>query len=136
MGISKMFEELQELGIITQAIPEESYWNDLASEKEDRELTRIMKEEAKLSEACSKTLDDLLHCNFAEAERTIKAMPLSKRIAILEDLNKHRAYLYNSISSYGEKVPLDEQVSAKTFRSVLGKIKHVEILQNWLYGIE
>ncbi len=35
----------------------------------------------------------------------------------------------------GEGIDKDEQLSPESFRALLGKIKHIEIIQNWLYGI-
>ena len=63
-------------------------------------------------------------------------MTIAKRISILDELAKYRDFLYDTVGDYGRQgIPLEEQLSANDFRALVGRIKHLEILQNWLYGI-
>ncbi len=81
------------------------------------------------------TFDDLLKLPFNEAQRAINSFSMEKRIKILDELTTRRSYYYNQTSKYGEGISKDEQLSPEAFRSLIGKIKHIEIVQNWLYGI-
>ena len=60
---------------------------------------------------------------------------MKNRLDILTEIDKLRIHYYNALGNYGEGVARDEQLSPEEFRSLLGKIKHIEIIQNWLYGI-
>ena len=81
------------------------------------------------------TFDELLKLPFTEAQRAIASFSMEKRIKMLDELTTRRTYYYNQTARFGEDVPKDEQLSPEAFRSLLAKIKHVEIVQNWLYGI-
>lgn len=103
---------------------------------EDTELKELMRIKETENMVDSVTLETLVTTNFMAAKEVIDQMTIAKRIAILEDLSKYRLQLYDNFSRFGEKgVPRDEQLSAEDFRILLGRIKHLEILQNWLYGI-
>ena len=81
------------------------------------------------------TFDELLRLPFTEAQRAIASFSMEKRIKMLDELTTRRTYYYNQTARFGEGIPKDEQLSPEAFRSLLAKIKHVEIVQNWLYGI-
>lgn len=83
------------------------------------------------------TLDNLLKLPFDVSHKYIKLFTLEKRIEILDKLTTYRAHLYEQTNRYGaEGLRKDEQLGPKDFRMLLGKIKHLEILQAWLFGIE
>ena len=81
------------------------------------------------------TFDELLKLPFNEAQKVISFFSMEKRIKILDELTTRRTYYYNQTVRFGEGIPKDEQLSPEAFRSLLAKIKHIEIVQNWLYGI-
>ena len=81
------------------------------------------------------TFDEFLKLPFTEAQRAITSFSMEKRIKMLDELTTRRTYYYNQAAKFGEGIPKDEQLSPEAFRSLLGKIKHIEIVQNWLYGI-
>lgn len=83
------------------------------------------------------TLDDVLKLPFDLANKYIKQFSMSQRIDMLEELTKYKNHLYNEANRYGDdRLDKETQISANTFRVLLGKIKHLEIIQNWLYGID
>lgn len=81
------------------------------------------------------TLDDLLKLPFTEAQKAVESFSMEKRIKILDELSQRRLHYYDQASRFGEGVPKEEQLSPEMFRSLISKIKHIEIVQNWLYGI-
>lgn len=81
------------------------------------------------------TFDALIKMPYDTARKTIENFSMKKRIEILDIANARRDHYYSVMNTYGEGIPKDEQLSATEFRSLLSKIKHIEILQNWLYGI-
>lgn len=81
------------------------------------------------------TLDDLLKLPFTEAQKAVESFSMEKRIKILDELSQRRLYYYDQTVKFGEGVPKEEQLSPEMFRSLISKIKHIEIVQNWLYGI-
>ncbi len=81
------------------------------------------------------TLDDLLKLPFTEAQKAVESFSMEKRIKILDELSQRRLHYYDQTTRFGEGVPKEEQLSPEMFRSLISKIKHIEIVQNWLYGI-
>ena len=81
------------------------------------------------------TLDDLLKLPFTEAQKAVESFSMEKRIKILDELSQRRLHYYDQAARFGEGVPKEEQLSPEMFRSLISKIKHIEIVQNWLYGI-
>lgn len=79
--------------------------------------------------------DTLLKMPFNQAMRTVQTISMKNRLDVLTEIDKLRTHYYNALGNYGEGVARDEQLSPEEFRSLLGKIKHIEIVQNWLYGI-
>lgn len=82
-------------------------------------------------------LEELLKMPFARAEKSIDQLSLAKRIELLGDLDKRRTYLYSQASRYGAESHKGlDPLSAKDWRTIMGRIKHLEIIQAWLYGIQ
>lgn len=130
--VNTIFKELSDLGFSSLG---EEYEQYLA--EQNKEAMESMWSTKITSEYIEKlTLDDVLKLPFDTAHKYIDQFSMAKRIAILEDLSKYRNHLYEQTGRYGgEGLSKDEQISATDFRLLLGKIKHLEILQNWLYGI-
>lgn len=141
MNVTTIFESMRGTELQRDDFHENMSWDEYMQEYEKRigeddklkELMRIKKTEEMVD---SVTLETIMTSNFMSAKEIIDQMTIAKRIAILNDLSEYRIQLYDSFSRYGEKgVPRDEQLSAEDFRMLLGRVKHLEILQNWLYGI-
>ena len=95
---------------------------DLLNQCEDSEYIRKL------------TFDELLKLPFEGAKKSINSFSMEKRIAMLNEMDSRKTYYYNQTARYCG-VSKEELISASEFRSLLGKIKHIEILQNWLYGL-
>ena len=138
--IQSIWKQIVDSGLIDQKFFEdnisEEEFNELL-EMDDAELIHLQDiGENHMPEYVEKlSFDDLLKLPFDEAKYTVDAFSMEKRIAILQELTERRTYYYSQTSRFGEGVPKDEQLSPEAFRSLLGKIKHLEIIQNWLYGI-
>lgn len=82
------------------------------------------------------TLDKIMSSNFPVAKDLIDQMTIVKRIKMLDEVYTYREFLYENIGRYGmEGLSKEEQLTANEFRVLMGRIKHLEILQNWLFGI-
>lgn len=81
------------------------------------------------------TFEQLTKLTFDKAHTLINKMSLKKRITILKELDHKLLYLYESTKAYTDRMS-GKSMSPKVFISIMGKIKHLEILQAWLYGIE
>lgn len=80
------------------------------------------------------TFDELLKLSFDGAKKAVDSFSMEKRIAMLNEMDTRKNYYYEQTSRFCG-VSKKEEISASEFRSLLGKIKHIEILQNWLYGL-
>lgn len=96
--------------------------SNLLSQCEDTEYIRNL------------SFDELLKLPFDGAKKAIDSFSMEKRIKMLSELDERKTFYYNQTARYCG-VSKDELISATEFRSLLGKIKHIEILQNWLYGL-
>ena len=132
--VKKLWSSIEELGLwdentnidfetFNELIEDDSAkLKDLLSRCEDTEYIRNL------------TFDELLKLPFDGAKNAIDSFSMEKRINMLNELEDRRVYYYNQTARYCG-VSKDELISASEFRSLLGKIKHIEIIQNWLYGI-
>lgn len=101
---------------------DENTLSKLLSQCEDTEYIRNL------------TFDELLKLPYDGAKKAIDSFSMEKRIKMLNVLDERKNFYYNQTGKYCG-VSKDELISATEFRSLLGKIKHIEILQNWLYGL-
>lgn len=98
-----------------------------------KDLLKMKQEEDMVNEV---TLQAIMSTNFTNAKQTIDKMTIMKRIQMLEELDEYKTYLYDSAGTWGQPgIPKEEQLSTTAFRAILGRIKHLEILQGWLFGI-
>lgn len=139
-NVSQMFDELKALGLLQEEFPEntspEEYWNAFHSKEDDEGLKELLMKQQNEELIRNISLEELVRAPFMEAKNAIDQMTLAKRISILEDLQKYRDFLYEDADRYGkEGLSKDDQLNAAEFRSLVGKIKHLEIIQNWLYGV-
>lgn len=151
LKVEDLFEELKSLGLTAGQFPEYVDWetyvqklDEVSKENqedgetdEDASLKKILDIQVCPERISKLTLKDITSKGFAEAKRDIDLMPIEQRISILSELEEYRNALYESVSAWGDKDnELSKVMTAENFRTLLGKIKHLEILQNWLYGIE
>lgn len=140
-SMEEIFHSLEGTGIQQDTFHEDMTWDEYVratakladDDKALKDLLKMKQEEDMVNEA---TLQSIMSANFTNAKQTIDKMTIMKRIQILEELDEYKSYLYNRASTWGQPgIPKDEQLSANTFRAILGRIKHLEILQGWLFGI-
>lgn len=141
MNNSELIKDLQSKGLSQETFYEAMSWDEFVKEQarlveDDKALKALLilkKEEESVAEA---SLEQVLTSSFQTAKDTIDKMTLAKRIEMLDDLDKYRDYLYEQVNRYGAQgLSKDEQLKASEFRVIMGRIKHMEIIQNWLFGI-
>ena len=141
MNNSELIKDLQSKGLSQETFYEAMSWDEFVKEQarlveDDKALKALLilkKEEESVAEV---SLEQVLTSSFQTAKDTIDKMTLAKRIEMLNDLDKYRDYLYEQVNRYGAQgLSKDEQLKASEFRVIMGRIKHMEIIQNWLFGI-
>lgn len=141
MNNSELIKDLQSKGLSQETFYEAMSWDEFVKEQarlveDDKALKALLilkKEEESVAEV---SLEQVLTSSFQTAKGTIDKMTLAKRIEMLDDLDKYRDYLYEQVNRYGAQgLSKDEQLKASEFRVIMGRIKHMEIIQNWLFGI-
>lgn len=141
MNNSELIKDLQSKGLSQETFYEAMSWDEFVKEQarlveDDKALKALLilkKEEENVAEV---SLEQVLTSSFQTAKDTIDKMTLAKRIEMLDDLDKYRDYLYEQVNRYGAQgLSKDEQLKASEFRVIMGRIKHMEIIQNWLFGI-
>lgn len=130
--IQSTMDQLDKLGLLKEDLDVEEFEDALARDTD--ELTRLLELVDDNDYVKNMKFNELVKLPFAEAQKTIERMDMAKRIAMLDELTTLRKFYYEETKRYCG-VSKDELISASEFRSLLGKIKHLEILQNWLYGI-
>lgn len=141
MNNSELIKDMQSKGLSQETFYEAMSWDEFVKEQarlveDDKALKALLilkKEEESVAEV---SLEQVLTSSFQTAKDTIDKMTLAKRIEMLDDLDKYRDYLYEQVNRYGAQgLNKDEQLKASEFRVIMGRIKHMEIIQNWLFGI-
>jgi hypothetical protein len=119
-----------------------SYLSEEFIEYEQTELQQSEKEMLDLlNPECISTLSEtitfeqLSKLTFNKAHNCIIGMQIAKRIKMMEDLKFHLFHLYEATKEYNDK-GFGKSMPPKDFQKIMGKIKHLEILQSWLFGIE
>lgn len=141
MNSKEIFESLQGTGLQQDTFHENMTWDEYLKEyeqcvNEDEKLKQLMSLKKKEDAIEEVTLDKIMSSNFQKAKEIIDQMTIAKRIEILDELAVYRGHLYDAFGRYGKQgIPREEQLSANDFRVLMGRVKHLEILQNWLYGI-
>jgi len=103
-------------------------------EQDDETLTTLLHQCEDTEYIRNLSFDELLKLPFDGAKKAIDSFSMEKRIKMLNELDERKTFYYNQTARYCG-VSKDQLISASEFRSLLGKIKHIEILQNWLYGL-
>jgi hypothetical protein len=139
--MEEIFHSLEGTELQQTAFHEDMTWDEyvqataeLANDDQAlRDLLKMKQVEDRVNEI---TLQSIMSVNFTSAKQIIDKMTIMKRIQILEELDEYKLYLYDRAGTWGNPdIPPEEQVSTKEFRAILGRIKHLEILQGWLFGI-
>ena len=130
--IQSTMYQLDKIGLLKEDLNVEEFEDALA--RDTAELTRLLELVDDDDYVKNMKFDELVKLPFTEAQKTIERMEMAKRIAMLDELTTLRKFYYEETKRYCG-VSKDELISASEFRSLLSKIKHLEILQNWLYGI-
>lgn len=130
--VKQVLSALTSLGLVQDDIYNDPDLAEWLSSSQD-ELEGLWQDSSEYIEKL--TVDELLKMPFVNAQKAIKQFTIKKRIDFLDEITIIRTHYYNQLARYGEGNSKDEQISAKEFRSLLGKVKHIEIVQNWLYGI-
>ena len=107
---------------------------DTLFEEKQQEVQELLEKCSDGEYVTKMTLAELLLLPFESARSVIESMSLKKRIDMLNELDKRLLFTYEKTNNYCG-VCKAELITAAEFRSLLGKIKHMEILQQWLYGI-
>lgn len=81
------------------------------------------------------TMDELAKLSFNTAHQVIQRLNIPTRIRLLNDLDKRLLSLYTATKHYNDAM-FGKSMPPKDFLTIMGKIKHLEILQSWLYGID
>lgn len=116
-------------------------WDEYVAEldkyaEQDQKLHRLIHQKAHEELINDVSLDKLMSLNFTVAKSTIDQMTMVKRIQMLDSVFEYRDYLYEALGRYGvEDIPKEEQTTAAEFKILMGRIKHLEIVQNCLFGI-
>lgn len=108
------------------------YENDL--KKSEEELEGILNLDLD-HHAEEITFEQLCSITFIKAKKIIFKMSIKKRIAVLKDLDHRLVHLYDGLKGYNDQ-GFGKSLSPQIFYQMMGKIKHMEILQQWLYGID
>lgn len=80
------------------------------------------------------TFEALSKLTFNKAHDLIVKMSLKKRMNMLKELDHHLVHCYEVTKKYNDQ-GFGKSLSPEIFYNIMGKIKHLEILQTWLYGI-
>lgn len=83
----------------------------------------------------SLTFEELNKMPFLAAKKVIFNFSMLKRLQMLEVVKTKREYLDTMISYYGMESP-PVRIMPSEFRLMVSKLKHMEILLGWLYGID
>ena len=140
--MEEIFYSLKGTGLQKEDFHEDITWEEyiqLTSElaDDDKALKNLLHKKEEESSVNKITLYELLSQDFKGAHDTIDKMAIPKRIELLDDIQKYRLHLYNSIATWGQPgIPKEEQLSIKAYRTLMGRIKHLEIIMGWPFGIE
>lgn len=136
-----MLADLQGTDLQQETFHQDFTWDQYVAEldrcvddgKKLKQLIHMKDHEDMINEV---TLDKIMSSNFTVAKDLIDQMTIAKRIKMLDEVYTYREFLYENIGRYGmEGLSKEEQLTANEFRVLMGRIKHLEILQNWLFGI-
>lgn len=113
-------------------------WEDtvacIEQKSSQEELLALAAEKKILKRIEELELEDLIKLSFESAKFAIERVSFKRRLKLLEDVDKFLLSLYKSTEAYGEQ-SFGQAMQPKIFEQIMGRIKHLEILQTWLFGI-
>jgi len=121
-GLSNLSEEMKEYA--------------RALEESQQEVLSLLEENEATKWADIISFDELMRLSFSKAHAVIKNISFKKRLKLLSQLDHHLVCLYEETKKYKDSVAEESKLTSKDFMRIMAKIKHLEILQSWLYGIE
>lgn len=121
-GLSNLSEEMKEYA--------------RALEESQQEVLSLFEETEATKWADIISFDELMRLSFSKAHAVIKNISFKKRLKLLSQLDHHLVCLYEETKKYKDSVTEESKLTSKDFMRIMAKIKHLEILQSWLYGIE
>lgn len=134
-SIQALFADLSQTALWSDEMRDN--WNTYLQSRTSEGIQDMLSIDSTSEDINNLNVSDLMRAPFPKAKGYIDQFTMAKRIQVLEDLDTHRTYLYDQASEYGaEGIPKEEALSVNDWKIIMGKIKHLEILQAWLYGIE
>lgn len=136
-----LMTDLQGTELQQETFHQDFTWDQYVAEldrcvDDDKKLKQLIRMKGQEDMVNDVSLDKIMSSNFTTAKEIIEQMTIAKRIKMLDEVYTYREYLYENIGRYGmEGLSKEEQLTANEFRILMGRIKHLEILQNWLFGI-
>jgi len=121
-GLSNLSEEMKEYA--------------RALEESQQEVLSLFEENEATKWADIISFDELTRLSFSKAHTIIKNISFKKRLKLLSQLDYHLVCLYEETKKYKDLIAGKSELTPKDFMRIMAKIKHLEILQSWLYGIE
>jgi hypothetical protein len=129
---AEILKKCAELGLNTLYDDFELYEAQL--QKSEAELNQILNLNLD-KHAESITFEQVCSITFIKAKDIIFKMSVKKRIDVLKVLDYNLDHLYKMAADYGEP-DVEVPITPKVYLALMGRIKHLEILMQWLYGIE
>ena len=80
------------------------------------------------------TFEQLSEITFVKAQLMIDNMSMGKRVRIFTKLNYRLEHLYEGTKGYNDQ-GFGKSLPPKQFYTIMGKIKHMETLKQWLFGL-
>jgi hypothetical protein len=129
-------QDMQQLGLISQEVQlQMKEYEGRSLEETEKEVLALFADQRVEEYAQYITFDDLSKLTFDKAKKVIQHISLAQRIDYLGKLDKKLLYLYESTKGYNGQ-GFGKSMPVKDFMHVMGCIKHLEIIQTWLYGID
>lgn len=141
--VKETFDMLQGSSLQRDDFHENMSWDEyvrqlerLSGDKDSKKLKRLIAVKKREDSIEETSLERIMTSNFMVAKDIIDQMTIAKRITMLKEVHDYRIYLYETLARYGaEGLTREEQLTAGEFKALMGRVKHLEILLNWLYGI-
>lgn len=129
---SKQMQAVCELGELSILLNDMVDYSNRTSEEELEAMFAMTKIERRAEEL---PFDDLMRLSFDTAHKVINNVSFKRRLQLLEELDYKLVHLYDATKAYNGQV-FGKSMAPKVFQRIMGNIKHLEIIQNWLFGIE
>ena len=134
-SIMSNFDTLAETGLLEFDVEE---WEVLADHGDNADVLNMLLIDPSYTDEylMHVTFEELIRFPYFRAQAAIKKFPMVKRIEMLQRLDDVRSYVYDRLGQDETGLPREEQLTSKQRQSLFGRLKHLEILLGWLYGID